>query len=106
MYVFFDDDGSLEDRKKMERFENGGPAHSKASLKTPNGSDRRIGEMALPKDHFELLRLKLRSGSIYSLGLPAPAQHRPDITSDRLLSAHDAQDQDELFQGIYSVAYL
>ncbi|KNZ52507.1 hypothetical protein VP01_354g2 [Puccinia sorghi] len=111
MYVFFDDDGSLEDRKKMERFENGSPTHAMASLKTPSGSDRRIGEMALPKDHFELLRLKLRSGSIYTLGLPAPALYRPGLPSnqrplDQFLSAQDARDQDELFQGIYSVAYL
>ncbi|PLW14254.1 hypothetical protein PCANC_14481 [Puccinia coronata f. sp. avenae] len=111
MYVLFNGDGLSEDQKKLETFENGTPLHSIANSKRAHGSERRIGEMDLPADHFELLIRKLRSGSIYSLGLSARNLDRSGLACDhqsldRLLPPLDEQDEDELFQGIYRVAYL
>lgn len=76
MYVLFDGDDSSEDQKlafllpsyfnhrsrceshkvlisrKLETFENGTPVHSIANSKKAQGSERRIGEMDLPKDRL------------------------------------------------------
>jgi hypothetical protein len=92
----------------LEQFENGTPMQSISSSKsTPQGSDRRIGEIGLPRDHFDLLLKKLALGSIYQIG---QSMLTPRSLDQAVLSSDQdplvADDDEELFQGIYRVAYL
>ncbi|KAH9471704.1 hypothetical protein Pst134EA_005583 [Puccinia striiformis f. sp. tritici] len=109
MYVLLDGDHSSSDQAKLDRFENGTPIRSiKGSCPRINqGLDRRIGEMSLPRDHFDLLVEKLRAGSIYWLGqstLKSPTKDFDQIDRQKWLD--HLGEEDELFQGIYRTAYL
>ncbi|OAV98706.1 hypothetical protein PTTG_25620 [Puccinia triticina 1-1 BBBD Race 1] len=101
MYVVFEGDGSPADLATMERFETG----ARNSL----GSERRIGEICVPADHFELLLAKLSLGSIYRIGQPiAPFSPPGPVPVSQPLDdrVSGADDDEDLFQGIYRVAYL
>lgn len=124
MWVFLDGNDPSDYHHKMTIFENGAnlkpaqPLGSFASSFDPNHHHyhRRIGEMNLPIDHFELLIERLKLNSIYSIGRRGHPHGQSQDDELSLLSrdyhlstssssAHQDPD-DDLFQGIYRVSYL